>query len=129
MSVRDAKEQISSREFTQWVAKERIDPGNPLRDDIRTALICWTIHSTVRGALGGKGKAPQISDFLLKFEEKNKRFQDPEVLKAKMMTWAAQYRAHQKKEEKKDAGRKHIDSGHSGPEGLQHRRRRSPATS
>ena len=39
MSVRRAQEEISSREFIEWLAFDSIDPGEPVRSDMNAAMI------------------------------------------------------------------------------------------
>jgi len=40
MTVAEAKQKISSPEFTQWIAFNNIEPIGPLRYDIPIAILC-----------------------------------------------------------------------------------------
>lgn len=64
MSVARAQSEISSAEFVEWIAYERVSPGNPERGDLRTALLCSLV-----ARIAGNKKYTEIQDFLLKFEE------------------------------------------------------------
>ena len=72
MSVAEAQERISSREFIEWLEYEKIEPGEPRRSDWQTALLCVTF-----ARLNGI-KTAKMEDFLLKFEQPNytKKFSD-----------------------------------------------------
>lgn len=73
---------MSSREFSEWIAYEQIQPGSPLREDIHAALICSVLANVNRT----KGKKYKVDDFLLDFSEgKSGRPKTVKALKNKMM--------------------------------------------
>jgi len=78
--------QISSREFTEWVAYYSLEPTPIQRSDVQTALICQTIQASTAGR---KGRKPQLKDFLLKFESPFKK--PAQDLKEKLLAWKSAY--------------------------------------
>ncbi len=59
---------MNSLEYTEWLANESIDPGEPVRNDWRAAMITFFIVKV----FAGKKYRGEIKDFLLQFEqEKN----------------------------------------------------------
>jgi hypothetical protein len=62
MTVREAQERINSREYSEWLAFDRIDPIGMDRGDLMAA----TIAATVANAGGGKkgGGTFTASDFI-----------------------------------------------------------------
>lgn len=64
MSVRRTQQEVSSREFAEWLAYHRIEPWGPVRGDLRAAMVAKTVADVHRG----KDQEPYpISDFLLRF--------------------------------------------------------------
>ena len=59
---------MSSKEFLQWIAFNKLEPGYPQREDDHTALICHTIGNMLKS----KGKPFELSDFYINYEPKNK---------------------------------------------------------
>ena len=50
MSVRRAQEEISSREFAEWLAYNRLEPWGQERADLRAAIIAATVANCNRGS-------------------------------------------------------------------------------
>ncbi len=50
MSVAEAQQRISSREFAEWVAYDRISPFGPERDDLRMGILASLIANVNRDA-------------------------------------------------------------------------------
>lgn len=87
MTVRELQRRMDSPEFGEWVARERLEPSEPYRSDLRTALLCCTVANVVRQAMGTKkGRPFQIKDFLLKFEPQVER-PPVEAVEIKMRSW------------------------------------------
>ncbi len=61
LSVREAQARISSPEFAEWLAFNRLDPIGEERADARAALIALAV---TRAAWSGKGRAPRFEDFM-----------------------------------------------------------------
>lgn len=61
MSVARAQQEISAREFAEWAAFDRMNPGEPERGDYRAALIAFTVAR----ALGAENV--KLEDFVLEF--------------------------------------------------------------
>ena len=60
----ELQERMTSKEFVEWMAYERIDPFGSTREDIRSAIIAMTIHNKDRR----RGQTPaKISDFIPTF--------------------------------------------------------------
>lgn len=75
---------MSSLEFAEWMAFERMEPGEPLRTDYNFAMIAFVVCSV----LGGKrAKHLRIEDFLLKFED----VETDEDRRKKVMTLVKQW--------------------------------------
>lgn len=49
--------ELTSREFSEWIAFDRLEPIGPLRADFASAQICALVANALRGA-GGKTYAP-----------------------------------------------------------------------
>lgn len=99
---------MSSLEFAEWMAYETFEPGEPYRGDAQTALICQTIVTILRRALGAKGPDPELKDFLLRFEPKTLTRIPYEQLKAKFKGWLHSALAEQENRKAKDGKhRKH----------------------
>lgn len=57
---------ISSKEFSEWIAYERIDgPLGMQREDYHAAYIAWKIVLMLRDP--NKGRTPTLDDMLLKW--------------------------------------------------------------
>ena len=67
MSVAEAQQRISSREFAEWIAFNQIEPFGPDRADIGHAIVASTVANSAKGK---KGKTYRISDFLPRFSPK-----------------------------------------------------------
>ena len=76
MSVRRAQEEISSTEFMEWIAYERLDPGDPERGDFRTANICFWIHRQYLSRPDQKKQ--KIQDYLIDFDTHKEELDDIE---------------------------------------------------
>lgn len=99
---------MDSREFAEWMAYENIEPSEPQRGDLRTALICSVFTNLVRGLVGEKGKGPELKDFLLQFEPAVLEPVPYEKLEVKMKSWLHQMKNQQDKRKVKDGKyRKH----------------------
>ena len=87
MSVSRAQNEISSHEFAEWLAYERISPSDPERQDLRFAIVCCLLANAWRKS-GQKPYEPK--DFMLKFEEMATKTQEEVTMTAKhrIMLWA-----------------------------------------
>jgi hypothetical protein len=63
----------------RWELLEDIQPWGQRRDDYRAAVICWTLASVNHS---GKGRKPQLKDFLKPFDFEPKPEQSDEELAA-----------------------------------------------
>ncbi len=101
---------MSSKEFGEWMAYERIEPSEPYRSDVQTALICFTIVNTLRGLTGAKGRGSELKDFLLEFEPKTLTRRPVEEVEAKLRVWLRAAKAEQDKRKARQSGkrRKHL---------------------
>ena len=70
MGVRECQERIDSREFSEWIAYDAIDPIGPDRPERNSAQVCAVIANSVRG----KGdKAWHMKDFLPRYGPPQRR--------------------------------------------------------
>lgn len=67
MSVAQAQQQVSSREFAEWMAYNRIEPFGYERTDLGHAITAATVANSVKGK---KGRTAKIIDFLPRFSLK-----------------------------------------------------------
>jgi hypothetical protein len=94
MTVAQLRREMDSKEFTEWIAYEQIDPGEPERSDLRAALMACTVANAHKGA---RGRLYKISDFLLKFKTPRKE-PNQKSIKTKLQYWLTNYRAQRKRE-------------------------------
>jgi hypothetical protein len=57
---------MSSREFTEWMARDQIDPIGDLRSDLQAALVARTIAEVNRDPKR-RDKPYKVEEFLLQF--------------------------------------------------------------
>jgi len=84
---------MSSREFTEWEAFNRISPGEPERSDLQSALICMVIANMLKGR---KGRTFEIGDFLLRFKPKKVQARTQREIRLKFEQWRAMHQAWRK---------------------------------
>ena len=84
MSVAEAKQRISSPEFTSWMAFAAVEPFGEKRRDLQSAMICSSIFQAFTG------EVINPTEFLLKFssspENKDVEFQSPEQLERMLVS-------------------------------------------
>ena len=107
---------MSSKEFGEWMAYEKLEPSEPYRGDAQTALICFTIVNTLRQLIGAKGTGPKFTDFLLKFEPKTLVRIPYEQLEAKMKGWLHSVKDDQDKRKVWKRGKYRKHSGNPEPQ-------------
>jgi hypothetical protein len=61
MPVAEAQRRVSSSEFVEWLAYDRISPWGPERGDVLAAMVAWTTASVGHS---GKGRRPKLRDFI-----------------------------------------------------------------
>ncbi len=84
MSVARAQREISSQEFTEWIAFAEMEPFGEARADMRAALIASTIANVNRG----RGvRAFSIGDFMLRFEEDVRKGTDPAIIEQRLRAY------------------------------------------
>lgn len=83
--MEELQTRMSSAEFAEWQAYNRIEPGEPYRSDLRAALISQTIANFLKS----KGPMFKLEDFLLKFEQKKQ--QTVEEAKFRLRTFFTQF--------------------------------------
>ena len=85
MTVAELGERMSSAEFTEWMAYDRIDPFGEERADLRQAMTSSGVHNLLQ-AQTKKPKYLEPKDFMLfsdKPKEKPKAANTPEAMMAK----------------------------------------------
>ena len=98
MSVGQAQRQIDSREFAEWMARERQEPRGRERGDIQAALIASVIANVNRG----KRQRPfKLKDFLLSWMHKGTRRQTVEEQRAIFSAFAQAHNAVESVKKKK----------------------------
>lgn len=63
----ECQRRVSSREFAEWLAYERLEPFGPERDDLRAALVAAVIANVNRDPKKRR-KPYEVSDFMPKFD-------------------------------------------------------------
>jgi len=89
MSVRRTQEEISSREFIEWLAYDSIDPGEPVRSDMNAAMISSIIANVNRDPKK-RARPYEPKDFMWDFEGKV-RTAPAKTIKMKLELWRQQY--------------------------------------
>ena len=84
MSVDECQSKISSKEFSEWIAYERISPTDPERQDLRFALLCYHMVHLLGDT---KGKNFKITDFLLNFDDSRISLTDEEKRERSRQFW------------------------------------------
>jgi hypothetical protein len=79
---------MSSREFAEWQAYDRIDPFGEERGDLRNAILCQFID----GKLRTKGQPPPLDDFMPKFDKPREEQTAGQVWQT-LKNWAHQINA------------------------------------
>lgn len=75
---------MSSEEFLEWLAYDRMSPGEPERGDAQAALTAMVIANSNRKP----GTAPyKLQDFLLSFDSPQKEVSPAQVLRTQLETW------------------------------------------
>ena len=67
--------ELTSREFSEWLAFDRLEPIGPMRSDFASAQICALVANALRGA-GGKTYAP--IDFMPFLDRADRLVTDPD---------------------------------------------------
>ena len=83
-TVRELQQRMDSREFSEWLAFNQLDPIGAWRADLNSATVCAVIGA----AHGGKGR---IADYMPEFDPKERPEGPPEDVAAKLMTY---FQAH-----------------------------------
>lgn len=75
------QKEISSYEYTEWLAYYQIEPFGEERADLRSAILCTLVASV----FASKGYKPKVSDFMPDFEKAvNRRSQSAEEIQAQL---------------------------------------------
>jgi hypothetical protein len=86
MSVRRLLGEMDSREITEWMAYEMVEPFGPWREDVRAGVIASTIANVNRGK---SSKPFKPTDFVLEFGKQRKPVDDTALMMAQMQMFAA----------------------------------------
>lgn len=79
---------MSSEEFAEWCAFDRMNPGEPERSDLQAAMIASVIANSNKGK---KGKAFGLDDFMLKFKKDERIPRTGQEVGVKLKSWLSQY--------------------------------------
>lgn len=83
MPVRELQHRMSSREFSEWIAYDSIDPGEPERGDYRHAMLSCLVANLLRW----KGPKLKLKNFLPDFKPRVRlTWKD---IKKKLVFWKA----------------------------------------
>jgi hypothetical protein len=86
---------LTSKQVSEWLAYDRLDPIGEYRNDSRFAIVCSTITNIARSIWGKNGsKMTLISDFMPQYEQKQinrKPKQSVEQMKDILKTIAGVY--------------------------------------
>ena len=84
--MEECQSKISSSEFGEWIAYERISPTDPERQDLRFAVLCYHLVHLMGDT---KGKDYKITDFMLNFDESRVALTDEEKRERSRNFWRA----------------------------------------
>ena len=93
MSVKRAQEEVSSREFAEWMAYDQTDPIGRDRGDWQAAMVACTFASVMRAP---NSRPPKVEEFVLKFRPRVQPMTQGEVdkgMEAQMTAWAHAHNA------------------------------------
>lgn len=79
---------MSSEEFAEWVAFDRMSPGEPERSDLQSAMVASVIANSNKGK---KGKPYGLDDFMLKFKKDDRVPVTGREIGVKLKSWLSQY--------------------------------------
>ena len=65
MTHAELKNRMSSKEVTEWLAFNQMEPFGEVHTDMRSASIVQAIAAIGHGIGGGKGSPPRVKDFML----------------------------------------------------------------
>ena len=88
MSVDEAQQRISSREFSEWIAYSQLEPFTDQRLELMIAQLTAIVAN-----IASKGKAYKIEDFLLKIDAEHKERKSPQQMLAVFKTFAEAQKA------------------------------------
>ena len=94
MTVAKAQREISSAEFAEWIAYDRIDPFGEERADLRAAIIAATVANAFRGK---NGKTFMPVDFMPLVAREGSREQTPTEMKNQLKTAFGVRHGHDRK--------------------------------
>ncbi len=100
-SVKEAQAKVDHAEFIEWVAFNNLEPGPPVREDLRCAWISFQIVS----ALADKKKRPKFNKFIPEFDRhkqlgvtnEKERMKKAKQIKNQLLQWAKLRNKAQKK--------------------------------
>lgn len=72
MSVARAQREINSREFSEWIEFEDIDPCEETREDYRSAQLALLMVDVQRDSRDRRANPLSIEDFRIKFRPRDK---------------------------------------------------------
>ena len=101
MSVRRTQEEISSREFIEWLAYDSIDPGEPVRSDMNAAMISSIIANVNRDPKK-RARPYEPKDFMWDFEGRTRKAPAKEI-KMKLELWRQSYQHALEKKKLREA--------------------------
>lgn len=78
---------MSSREFSEWLAYDRLNPIGPERADWRAAMTAWVMACAHSGA----GKMPQFRDFDFMSNYSEPEQKTDEQIRMKMKAYVAMH--------------------------------------
>jgi len=84
-TVRELQTRMDSREFTEWMIFDRMEPGEPTQSALQSASICAWIHAANKGK---DAESPPLEDFMVKIREPETRQSRMQRLKNTVLTMA-----------------------------------------
>jgi len=86
---------MGSRELSEWIAYDQIEPLGSLRDDIRAGMIA----SPLVNMQISKGKKTEVKDWILKMEREE---QSPDDMKMLLQGIAKEYERREKRSRRRE---------------------------
>ena len=97
MTVKEAQARVSSREFAEWLAYERVEPDLELRVDFGFALLASILVNSNRDPKK-RNKPYGVEDFLPKWDHEDKPARPSKTeLKVKLQQFAGLMKGMKKK--------------------------------
>jgi len=93
-TVRELQNRMDSREFTEWIIFDRMEPGEPTQSSLQSASICAWIHAANKSK---DAESPPLADFMVKIREPETQQTRMQRLKSTLLMMATNLNGRKKR--------------------------------